>query len=110
MPPHKNPFSLPVEDQLKLIRESIEETGSDVYGIKVRQRRHDDQLRLIRIESKDTYKMMNKLYKSMEKWKSDIFTKLDTSFAKPVRDLQQESAAQAIQIQRINKLVFPPQP
>ncbi len=101
MPPHKDSSSLPVIDRLKLIDDKLEKIEWNIFSIKTHLSSQDDQLKLLRIEVKEINKRFDKQDKKFDQWKSQLFTKIDKSFAKPVRDLRQEQAAQEIRLTRL---------
>ena len=71
---HKDPAKLPVNDQLQLLRDDVEEVKWDTSSIKMKLRSHDDQFKLLRSDTKDLKKRFDqqdkyfkKLYDMLEK-------------------------------------------
>ncbi len=112
MGPHKDPAKLPVDDQLKLLRNTVDEIASDVSFQGMRLRSVESQVKIIRTELKDLSKDMRKGFNEMQraftKWRNEIFTKIDGSYAKPIFDLQNDNTAslfrQKVQQEEIDKL------
>jgi len=101
MGPHKDPAKLPLDDQLKLLRNTVDEIASDVSFQGMRLRSVESQVKIVRTEIKDIGKEVKGLNKRFdkqeqlfEKWKNEILTAIDSSFTKPVNDLQIDHAAQ----------------
>lgn len=110
MAPHNDPSSLPVEDQLSLIREDIDDIKLDVGTIKYKQRNHDTQLRLVRSDIKSLKSDFKSFDKKIERWKNQLFNKID-KFMGRIKKQDEEIAAIAFRKEdhetRIAKLENP---
>jgi len=67
MTPHKDPAKLPVNDQLQLLRDDIEEVKWDTSSIKMKLGSHDDQFKLLRSDTKELKKRFDRQDKKFEK-------------------------------------------
>jgi len=63
----------------------------------------DRQFGYLNGDFKSLYKRFDDLEQKLIGWKSDLFTKIDKSYAKPIRDLQEESASQQVRQNRQQK-------
>lgn len=52
-----------------------------------------------RISFKDLNKRFDDLDQRLFEWKSELFSKIDTSYIKPIKDLQDESGAQGLRLE-----------
>jgi len=84
MVPHKDPSSLPVNNQVKLVRDKLDEIAWDLAAVKTKQRVQDDTLNVIRIDQKGTRSDIKSLAKQFrnqdqkfDRWKSKIHTLID---------------------------------
>jgi len=67
MGPHKDPAKLPVSDQLKLVREELEDQGLDISNIKFELKSLSEQSKLTRIDIKDLSKRFDRQDKKFDK-------------------------------------------
>lgn len=67
MAPHKDPARLPITDQLKLIREELEDQGLNISNIKYSQRSQAEQTKLERIDIKGLSKRFDQQDKKFDK-------------------------------------------
>ena len=50
-------------------------------------------------------KRFDDLEQKLFQWKSDLFTKIDTSYLKPIKDLQEEDSAQQFRLEEHEKRI-----
>lgn len=97
MVPHKDPSILPIDDQVKLVRDKLDEIAWDLATVKTKQRVQDDTLNVIRIDLKGTRSDIKGLAKQFrnqdqkfDSWKSKIHTLIDKGFTSKAKILDDE--------------------
>ncbi len=110
MGPHKDPAKLPVDDQLKLLRNSIDGIASDVSFQGMRLRSVESQVKIVRTEIKDVgkdVKDLNKKFDQQDKNFKKLYNMID-KFTGRIRKQDGEIAAIAFRKEehetRISKL------
>ncbi len=98
MPPHKDPAKLPTNDQLKLLRDGVDRMEWDFSVIKSKQRSHDDQFKLIKVE----FKTLNKRFDRQDK-KFDKLYKLISGFVGRIKSQDEEIGTLNVRVTRLEK-------
>lgn len=67
MTPHKDPTKLPIDDQLKLLRNTIDDTNYEVSAQGVKLRVVHNELKILRTEVKDVKTEVKQISKKIDK-------------------------------------------
>ena len=109
MTPHKEPAKLPVDDQLKLLRNTMDKTSYEVSAQGIKLEVVHNEVKILRTEVKDVNQEVKKINRrfdkqerTFEKWKDQLFNKID-KFMGRINTQEQEIGAINARVSRLEK-------
>lgn len=105
MTPHKNPANLPVDDQLKLLRNTIDDIQLDTSATHVKLQVVQNDLGILKVEIKDVkneVRGLNRRFDQQDK-KFDKLYKLISGFVGRIKSQDEEIGTLNVRVTRLEK-------